>query len=110
MGFGKRAFVHNRRRCAREDVMLAGSAMSVTRSRSVMVADVSAGGARLGGRDLPPPGDDLLIVVGSQDRMGTVMWSNGDKCGVRVDEPLGADSIARMKDEAGWAAVTGWER
>lgn len=110
MGFGKRAYSNNRRRFAREDVLLAGSAMSVTRSRSVMVADLSAGGARLGGRDLPPPGDELLMVVGSQDRMGTVMWSNGDKCGVRVDEPLGADAIARMKEEARWAAVTGWER
>ena len=110
MGFGKRAYVHNRRRFAREDVMLAGSAMSVTRSRSVMVADLSSGGARLGGRDLPPAGEDLLMVVGSQDRMGTVVWSSGDKCGVRVDEPLAAESIARMKEEARWAAVTGWER
>jgi hypothetical protein len=100
----------NRRGCPREAVMLAGSAMSVTRSRSVVVADVSARGARLGGRDLPAPGDDLLMVVGSQDRMGTVMWRSADKCGVRLDEPLAAEQIAQMKQEAGWASVTGWER
>ena len=109
MGRDYNAFA-NRRRSPREAVMLAGSAMSVTRSRSVMIADLSAGGARLGGRDLPAAGDDLLMVVGSQDRMGTVMWRSGDKCGVRVDEPLAADHIARMKEEARWAAVTGWER
>ena len=83
---------------------------SRSRSRSVVVADVSARGARLGGRDLPAPGDDLLMVVGSQDRMGTVMWQSGDRCGIRLDEPLAADQIAQMKQEANWAAVTGWER
>ena len=110
MGIGTNPFADCRRRFVREPVMLAGSAMSVTRSRSVMIADLSATGARLGGRDLPAPGDDLLMVVGSQDRMGTVMWRNGDKCGVRLDEPLGHDNIALMEREANWATVTGWER
>ena len=109
MGNNYNAFA-NRRRSPREAVMLAGSAMSVTRSRSVVVADVSPRGARLGGRDLPAPGDDLLMVVGSQDRMGTVMWRSADKCGVRLDEPLADENIVQMKQEAGWAAVTGWER
>ena len=59
---------------------------------------------------LTAAGDDLLMVVGSQDRMGRVMWRSGDHCGVRVDEPLPADAIAQMKQEAGWAEVTGWER
>ena len=101
---------NNRRRFPREEVMLAGSALSVTRSRSVVIADLSAGGARLGGRDLPAPGDDMLMVVGSQDRMATVKWRSGDKCGVCVDEPLDAGDIVRMKQEAAWETVTGWAR
>ena len=101
---------HNRRRWPRERVTLAGSAMSLTRSRSVVIADVSAKGARLGGRDLPAPGDELLMVVGSQDRMGTVQWRQADHCGILIDEPLAADNIARMKHEAAWEAVTGWQR
>lgn len=110
MSFGTKAYGHCRRRDPREEVTLAASAMSVTRSRSVMISDVSAQGARIGGRDLPAAGDDLLMVVGSQDRMGTVKWRSGDACGVCVDEPLAADHIVQMKQEAGWAAVTGWER
>ena len=110
MSFGTKTYKQCRRRNPREAVMLAGSAMSVTRSRSVMISDVSAQGARIGGRDLPAAGDDLLMVVGSQDRMGTVKWSSGDKCGVELDQPLGHDSIALMKQEAGWATVTGWQR
>ena len=110
MSFGTKAYGHCRRRDPREEVTLAASAMSVTRSRSVMISDVSAQGARIGGRDLPAAGDDLLMVVGSQDRMGTVKWSSGDKCGVQLDQPLGHEAIALMKQEAGWATVTGWER
>jgi hypothetical protein len=75
-----------------------------------VIADVSVLGAKLGGRDLPPPGDDLLMIVGSTDRLGTVMWRSGDQCGVELDEPLAPDIIDRMKQEAGWAAVTGWEQ
>jgi hypothetical protein len=110
MEFGKKAVEHCRRGAEREPVMLAGSAMSVTRSRSVMVSDVSAVGARLGGRDLPAPGDDILMIVGPVDRMGTVVWRSGDKCGVRLDQSLQAENIAQMKREASWASVTGWER
>jgi hypothetical protein len=88
--------------------MLAGSAMSVTRSRSVMITDVSALGARIGGRDLPAPGDDVLMIVGSQERMGTVKWRNVEHCGVCIDQPLGHAQIDQMKREAHWASVTGW--
>jgi len=110
MGIAKNPFADCRRRSVREAVMLAGSAMSVTRSRSVIISDLSATGVLLGGRDLPAPGEDLLMVVGSQDRMGTVMWRSGDKCGVRFDEPLAHDHIALMEREAAWESVTGWER
>jgi PilZ domain-containing protein len=98
----------SRRRSRREPVLLAGSALAVTRSRSVAINDLSAEGARLGGRDLPPPGDDVLMIVGPVDRMATVMWRSGDRCGVRFDDPVGAENIAAMKREAGWASVTGW--
>jgi hypothetical protein len=105
-----KSFGSCRRRHPREDVTLAGSAMSVTRSRSVMISDISALGARIGGRDLPKAGDDVLVVVGSQERMGTVKWANVENCGVALDQPLGHSNIAQMKREAHWASVTGWGR
>ena len=90
--------------------MLAGSALAVTRSRSVVISDLSLEGAGLGGRDLPPPGDDLLMVVGSVDEMARVVWRTGDKCGISFDQPIEERIIAQMKREAGWASVTGWAR
>jgi hypothetical protein len=108
MDVGSEAIGTDRRRHQREEVTLAASAMSITRSRSVMIADVSAEGARLGGRDLPGPGKELLMIIGSQDRMGKVAWRTVDECGVSLDEPFDAADIDRMKREAHWAAVTGW--
>ena len=108
--FGRKSDADRRRRYARHQVMLAGSAMAITRSRSVMVADVSELGARLGGRDLPSPGDEVLMIVGSTDRLGIVKWCRGDQCGVELDEALAPDAIERMKQEADWTTVAGWER
>ena len=108
--FGRKSAADCRRRHARQQVMLAGSALAITRSRSVCIADVSERGARIGARDLPSPGDDVLVIVGSTDRMGTVKWRRGDQCGVEMDEALDPDTIERMKQEADWTAVAGWER
>jgi hypothetical protein len=90
--------------------MLAGSALAVTRSRSVVVSDLSLEGAGIGGRDLPGPGDDVLVLVGSVDEMARVVWRAGDKCGISFDQPLQEEIIAQMKAEARWASVTGWDR
>jgi hypothetical protein len=61
----------------------------------------------LGGRDLPSPGDDVLMVVGSQDRMGTVMWRTPERCGIRLDESVDAEALDMMKQEAAWDKVMG---
>lgn len=109
MQFGKKVPVRTcRRRARRQDVMLAGSAMSITRSRSVAISDLSATGACIGGRDLPLAGDDMLLVVGSSDRMARVMWRYADKCGIQFDQPLRDQIIEMMKLEAPWAEIAGW--
>jgi hypothetical protein len=99
-----------RRRCEREAVTLAGSAYGLGRSRSIIVSDLSAEGARLDARDMPAPGDDVLVVVGPFDGLATVAWRHDDKCGVEFDEALAADTLDRMKSEAKWMSVAGWYR
>ncbi len=109
MQFGKKIPVRVcRRRSTRQDVTLAGSAMSITRSRSVAVSDLSVTGACIGARDLPPAGDDMLFVIGSSDRMARVMWRYADKCGILFDQPLRQETIELMKQEAQWAQIAGW--
>ena len=99
-----------RRVSAREPVTLAGSALGVGRSRSVIVSDLSAQGAKLDARDLPPPGDDLFLVVGPFDSMATVVWRAEDKCGIRFDSAVADEMLKRMKRDAQWESVSGWYR
>jgi hypothetical protein len=75
-----------------------------------MISDLSPDGAQIDGRELPPPGDDLLMVAGSQDAFAKVIWRTDDKCGIRFDETIPPENLAQMKDEAAWASVAGWWR
>ena len=99
-----------RRASERESVVLAGSAFGLGRSRSIIVSDVSADGARLDARDMPAPGEDVLVVVGPFDGLAKVVWRTDDRCGVSFDERLAGKTLARMKSEAKWMAVAGWYR
>lgn len=100
----------SRRECEREEVVLAGSAYGLGRSRSIIVSDLSARGARLDARDLPAPGDDVLVVVGPFEGLATVAWRSDDRCGVSFDEPLPEYMIGAMKNQAKWMEVAGWYR
>ena len=106
--FGRRVDgLSGRRSRVRQPVILAASAMSIERSRSVLVADLSPSGARLQGRDLPKEGSEVLVAVGSQDSFATIVWRNDDTCGIKFEMPLAADRLARLQHEGCWAAVTG---
>jgi hypothetical protein len=99
-----------RRLAEREPVVLAGSAYALARSRSVIISDLSSEGAQLDGRDLPLPGEDLLVVVGSVDTFAKVVWRTNDKAGVHFDGALPAETIAQIKKDAAWETVAGWWR
>jgi hypothetical protein len=101
---------HCRRGSIREAVALAGSALGFGRSRSVIVSDISPSGAQLDARDLPPPGDDLFVVVGPFDTMATVIWRTPEKCGVLFESTASDELLVRMKREANWESVAGWYR
>ena len=106
--FGRRVDgLGGRRRRVRQPVLLAASAMSIERSRSVLVADLSPSGAMLHGRDLPKEGTELLVAVGSRDSFARIVWRNEDACGIEFDSPLPDDRLAQLKNEGHWTAVTG---
>lgn len=99
-----------RRTTEREAVTLAGSAYGLGRSRSIIVSDLSLEGARLDARDMPAPGQDVLLLVGPFDGMATVVWRADDRCGVEFDEPLPDYMVSAMKNQAKWMEVAGWYR
>ena len=99
-----------RRHEPREAVSLAGSALALGCSRSIIISDLSPDGAQIDARDLPPPGEDVLMVAGSQDAFAKIVWRTEEKCGIRFDERMAPESLALMKEEAAWTAVAGWWR
>ena len=81
--FGKRVDVPGgRRKIKRRQVAILGSAMTMEGSKSVIVEDLCLKGARLVGRDLPPPGKEILLRTNDNAILGRVAWAEHDRRGV----------------------------
>ena len=99
--FGKRVDgPEGRRRAPREPVLLAATVLTPERSRSAVLINVSATGARLRGCGNLRPGQDLWVKVGCVDTLATVAWSDGDLCGVTFDFPLNEADLDHLRREA----------
>lgn len=106
--FGKRIDgPTGRRKSLREEVILAGSALTLELSRPVVVTDVSANGAKLIGRELPGQSTDILLTFGNVELFATVVWSGRGECGIEFEEPLDSDQSEHLKQEGRWAKVMG---
>ena len=106
--FGRRVDVPGgQRRTHRQAVVLAASALGMRRSISVVVPDLSDKGARLRARNLPPPGERLLINFGRTGLFATVAWSAREECGIVFDRQLDQREVAEVQGEADWAKVMG---
>ena len=107
-GFGRRMDgLSGRRRSPRQPVILAASAWAIGGSRSVLIGDLSATGARLRGRDLPPSAADVLITVGPIEVFATVNWRADVECGVEFHATLTPDLLGQIQKHGDWALVTG---
>ena len=96
-----------RRRSVRQAVVLAASALGLYRSASVLVPDLSDRGARLRGRDLPAPGERLLVNFGETGLFATVTWRSNDQCGVLFDRQLDTAGRHHIERQADWGVVMG---
>jgi len=96
-----------RRRAQREEVVLAGSALTIGTSRAVVVTDVSPTGAKLVGRHLPRQGSDVLLSVGSVELFGEIAWHRNDECGIAFESSLDSEVTDHLKREGRWAKVMG---
>ncbi len=107
-GFGKKIDgPTGRRRNVRQTVILAAAALTIDRSRTVLVEDVSSEGAKLRGRDLPGKGSQILFKLGQWEVFASVVWNGRDECGITFDEPLASESMSRLEREAHWGEVMG---
>jgi hypothetical protein len=106
--FGKRIDgPTGRRKSLREEVVLAGSALTLEQSRPVVVTDVSAKGAKLIGRQLPAKGTHVLLTFGNVELFASVVWCSRDECGIAFEEALTSEQSDELKREGRWAKVMG---
>jgi hypothetical protein len=84
--FGKRIDGPGGRRwIRRRKVSIAGSALFIDGTRSVLIEDLTLAGARLLGRGLPGAGAQLELRVGERSLFGEVTWAGTDRRGIMFD-------------------------
>ena len=66
----------------------------------ISLLDVSRSGARLEGAGLPAVGKDVVLKCGAIDRLGTIVWAVGERCGVLFDEPISTRELVTLRDIA----------
>jgi hypothetical protein len=93
-------FAGNRRAEPRYSVLLAGQAISASGSSPVIIRDLSVRGAQLEGSSLPPPGRLLILRKGPLEAAGRVTWRNGNRAGLRFEQPIAAESLFALVDRA----------
>jgi hypothetical protein len=82
-----------RRQWPRQLMILSARLSTVTSDVLVRIRDLSSGGARIEGEDLPMPGTDVMLKRGVVDAFGTIAWVSGNQAGIEFDEPIGAEAL-----------------
>ena len=79
---------YNREREIRRPVSLNGVMFSRGRTATAAVTNLSSGGARLFGDQLPSVGTEVLLIIGAQRAYSRVAWRDDDACGISFDDML----------------------
>jgi hypothetical protein len=84
------------RRFARQPMVLAARLILVTGERAVHIRDLSVGGARIAGEDLPAVGTDVMLKRGALESFGRIAWISHGQAGVAFDELLDDEAITAI--------------
>jgi hypothetical protein len=86
-----------RRRWSRQPMILAARLITVTNEYRVRIRDLSAGGARVQGEELPAQGTDVLLKRGEFETFGTIVWVHEGQAGIAFDQPLEDAKVAALR-------------
>ena len=96
--FGKRLDGPGGRRAApRATVLLSAAMHAVGTSQTVSVLDVSKTGAKLRTRVPLALDKHVWLKLPPNDVFGTVVWIDGEQCGVHFDTPLTDEEAANLQ-------------
>jgi hypothetical protein len=99
---------HDQREHGRRRVLLAAQLHTSSTVYKVRIRDISGGGARIEGDDLPRPGVVVCLQRAGRMAYGVMAWASGNAGGITFDEPVaedyfGGDQLPRV-DSAAMAA------
>ena len=108
MPFGKRIDQPGgHRQAVREQIMIRAAMMTMTDTIGIDLLDLSKSGAKVRGAALPAPGQEVVVLLGRVEAFGSVIWRDGDQCGVHFDCPLSDRALSQIESERGPAALAG---
>ena len=93
------------RRAIREDMMIPSLMMTMTDRVSVDLIDLSTSGAKLRGKELPAPGQEVILIIARLEAFAHVIWRDEDECGVHFDIALSDHALAIVESERGQSAL-----
>lgn len=91
-----------RRQWPRQLMILSARLVTVANDKNIRIRDLSPGGARIEGADLPAIGTDVLLKRGEFEAFGQIAWISGNQAGIEFDEELDGDTldlIHKVRDE-----------
>jgi hypothetical protein len=96
--FGKRLDgPGGRRAAARAPVLMSAAMHAVGASQTVSLLDVSKTGVKLRARVPLELDKHVWIKIPPNDVFGTVIWVDGEKCGIQFDSPLTDEEAAALQ-------------
>lgn len=104
-GFGK-SRGGGRRLSARCAVPMLAVIMTVTKTRTMVVADLSCTGIRLSGDDVPEKGELLEIKLDKLGAFGVVVWSSSEQCGVAFEPSLREFDVEKLRQRTGRGSLS----
>ncbi len=88
-----------RRQWPRQLMILSARLCTVTRDYPVRIRDLSAGGARIEGAELPMVGTDVMLKRGEADMFGAIAWVSGNQAGIEFEEALDGAALDAFTSE-----------
>ena len=83
-------------RSPRRKTVFNGSLETLSAKFPVAVRNISCTGAMAEGDSVPPPGKDLILHAWGLEFFCSVIWSDGQRCGLHFDEPLNQSLVLAL--------------
>ena len=83
-------------RSPRRKVVFNGIVETMSSKIRVAVKNISCTGALVEGEGLPPPGRDVVLHAEDLELFCSVVWQEGERCGLHFDEQLSQAQVLEL--------------